>query len=540
MGKFSVIKEKLAVDTQTSSYSDGILHSNLSLDPVPIGSPERKWTWPSILGFWIAEAFSISMYQVASSSIAAGLSPGLAICAILVGHVIISIPAMLNAYWGAQRGINFPITMRAVFGVYGAKVMVAVRGMVALIWFGTQTYQGGQVAVAAISAIWPSFKTFPNHLPANAHITSAELLGFFIFLIFQIPLLYLNINQLRYFFMFKIVLMPIFGIVLFAWAVSQAHGFGPIFRQGNNIVDGTPTAVVFFRCMISVIGPKATLALNITDFTRYAKHPNSVMWPQFVGLVVLVSLCGILGIIVTSATKVIYGVDTWNPVQVSYLWENRAAQFFSSFCWAIGIIGTNISANSVSFGNDLTLWFPKYITPRRGAFICCIISVATNPWQIQNNAASFSKFLGGYTLFLAPPAAIMIVDYFILRKQVMNLPGCYHRHGPYTFFHGFNIPAFIAFFCGIAPNLPGLAWATGNTSIPTGAVYLYSISYITGFVVAGTIYYTLCKLFPKLWMADLENVHEAEETYVIDSTGSSGSQIDVEKQNNIHFKENEL
>lgn len=517
---WSGIKQKLLVDTKPSSFSDGKLLSNVSLDPIPINSRERKWTWPSNLGFWIAEAYSISMYQVASLAIAAGLSPAMAIGAIIVGHVIVSIPAMLNAYTGAVRGINFPIMMRYTFGVHGALFGVFVRGIVALFWFAIQTLQGGQCVALMLESIWPLFKDFPNRLPESAHITSAELLCFFIFLILQMPILFLNINQLRIFFFAKIIIMPIFGIVLFAWAVSQANGFGPIFSQGTHITDGTPTAVVFFRCMISAIGPKATLALNMADFTRYAKKPKQVMWPQFVGLVILVTLCGILGIVVTSATKVIYGVDTWNPLEVLELWNNRAAKFFSSFCWALAIVGTNISANSVSFANDLCLWFPRYMTPRRGAFICCFISILLNPWQIQKNAVSFTKFLGGYTIFLAPPTGVMIVDYYILRKQVLDLPGLYHRYGPYRFFKGFNIPAFIAFLCGITPNLPGLAWATGNTGVPQGAIYLYSVSYIVGVSVAAVVYYAICKLFPQLWMAGLEKVQNSEELLSDDENSS--------------------
>ncbi|EGV63262.1 hypothetical protein CANTEDRAFT_135089 [Yamadazyma tenuis ATCC 10573] len=529
-------KIALNVKTQPSSFSDGKLSSNASLDPIPIGSKDRKWKWPSMVGFWIAEAFSISMYQVASSAIVSGLSPGLSILAIFVGHIIISIPAMLNAYVGAQRGINFPISMRYTFGVYGAYFGVFVRGCVALLWFGTQTYQGGQAMALMISAIWPSFKHFPNELPESAHVTSSELLCFFIFLIVQMPVLFLTVNQLRYLFYIKIVFMPIFGLALFGWAVSSANGFGPLFHQGNRITDGTPVGVVFFRCVISVISPKATLALNIADFTRFATKPKQALWPQFVGLVVLVSLCGILGIVVTSAAYEVYGVLTWNPLEVSVLWDNRAAQFFSALMWSLAVIGTNISANSVSFANDLSLCFPKVINPRRGALICCVLSILTNPWQIQNSAASFTKFLGGYSIFLAPIASIMIVDYYILRKQVMDVHGLYILNGPYYFFKGFNIPAFIAFVCGISPNLPGLAWSIGSKNIPIGAVYLYSVSYITGFTVSGSIYYCICRYIPKLWMADIETVTDE----IVSFECSSNSDITRPEKNVARFDEKDF
>lgn len=98
---------------------------------------------------------------------------------------------------------------------------------------------------------------------------------------------------------------------------------------------------------------------------------------------VLVTMCGVLGATVTSAAQVVYGKSTWNPLEVAVLWDNRAAQFFAGLCWMFAVIGTNISANSVSFSNDLALWFPKYINARRGAYVCCILSIAATPWNIQ-------------------------------------------------------------------------------------------------------------------------------------------------------------
>ena len=132
----SKLINRLRLEPQPGSYANTAngLASNKDLDPVPRDSPERTWSWPSLLGFWIAEAFSISMYQVASSSVTKGLSPGLAIIAVLVGHILVCIPAMANGYIGATWGVNFPVLMRSTFGVYGAYFAVFVRGVVAIIW----------------------------------------------------------------------------------------------------------------------------------------------------------------------------------------------------------------------------------------------------------------------------------------------------------------------------------------------------------------------------------------------------------------------
>jgi len=377
------LKDWLSVQPSYLDGSSDQVSTNKEQEPTPLGSAERTWSWPSLLGFWVAEAFSISMYQVASSSVSKGLNPGLSILAVLVGHFLVCIPAMLNSYVGAMFGINFPIFTRASFGTRGAHFAVFIRGVVACIWFGTQSFQGGQCLQTMISAIWPSFNHFPNNLPKSAHVTSAQLLCFFLFIIIQAPLLWLRVSSLRYMFMVETIIMPIFGLSLFIWAVVAAKGFGPTFSKATHIKDGTPVAVIFFQCVTTAIGPKATLALNLLDFTRHAKHPKHVFWTNAVGLMVLVTLCGVLGVTVSSAAEVVYGKVTWNPLEVAVLWDNRAAQFFASLCWCFAVVGTNISANSVSFANDLALWFPKYVNARRGAYICCILSIAATPWNIQ-------------------------------------------------------------------------------------------------------------------------------------------------------------
>jgi NCS1 family nucleobase:cation symporter-1 len=111
-----------------------------------------------------------------------------------------------TGYVGCHYGINMPSFARASFGINGTYVAVVCRSVAAIFWFGTQTYQGGQAIQVMLQAIWPSFKTFENHLPASAHVTSAQLLCFFIFYLIQLPLLYIHISKLRYLFMVKVSL----------------------------------------------------------------------------------------------------------------------------------------------------------------------------------------------------------------------------------------------------------------------------------------------------------------------------------------------
>ncbi|KAL1737146.1 permease for cytosine/purines, uracil, thiamine, allantoin-domain-containing protein [Schizophyllum commune] len=498
-----------AEDAQLETGCDGeVIRCQRDLLPVaPLPEGPRKWGTFHLLGYWIAEGFGamafINQYQTASTAVASGLSPGATIGAVFLGHGLVSIACALNAWVGATYGINFPVFARASFGIRGTTLAVLCRAVSAIVWFGTQSYQGGQCVAVMISAIWPSFKRFPNHLPESAHVTSSQLLCFFLFYLMQLPCLYIHISKLRYLFLFKVMIMPIFGLTLFGWAVGRAHGFGPIFSEGT-ASGSIPPAVMFFSAMTSAIAGKATLALNICDFTRYAKSPRTAALTNVFALTVPVTLCVILGVVVTSAAQVIYGVSTWNPLQVCELWNNRPAQFFAGFCWALSVLVTNISANSTAVGNDLAILFPKYVNIRRGQYICAVLAVATCPWIIQNSATSFTAFLGGYSIFLGPICGIMLADYFILRRRYMNLTALY-RHGPapywfgdlFWYWHGFNLRAIAAFALALIPNLPGfVAKVNNHNNIPKAATFIFSCVWPVGVLVSAALYL----IFSAIWM----------------------------------------
>ncbi|KAJ7247733.1 NCS1 nucleoside transporter family [Mycena rebaudengoi] len=500
----------LRISSKQAQIDGSIVVDQPDLLPVPRDSDARTWNAAHMGGYWIAMAFGISQYQIAATAVTAGLSPGAAIGAVFVGHFIISLGCAASGWIGATYGINFPVLARASFGVYGNIIAVLARAVSGVAWFGLNTYQGGQCLQVMLGAIFPSFKSFKNHLPPSAHVTSSQLLCFFIFYIIQLPLLSIHITKLRHLFMFKVIVMPIFGLALLGWAVRRAHGFGPLFAQKMD-VHGSSVAFIFISGVSSAIAGETTLALNICDFTRYAKSPRVVVWATIFSLSIPLTFCAILGVVVTSAVQVIYGVSTWNPLQVTELWSSRAAQFFAGFCWALTAIGSNISANSTAVGNDLAILFPRYINVRRGQYICALVSLITCPWIIQNSATSFTSFLGGYTIFLAPICGIMLADYYIRQHRQLHVAALYCRESSrYWYTHGVNWRAVAAFVLALIPSLPAFA-AKINTkiSVPIGVRYIFALVWPVGVIVGGACYL----LFSAVWPASrgkLESPKEAK------------------------------
>ena len=153
------------------------------------------------------------------------------------------------------------------------------------------------------------------------------------------------------------------------------------------------TKYVYFR---------ATLACNIPDYTRYARSANG-QFIQLPFLPIIFTVCGVLGIVTTSASKVFSGQYLWNPLDIITLWleygsGGRCAAFFAALAWYVAQVGTNITANSISAANDLTVLFPRWINIKRGCMVAAVIAGwVLVPWKILSSAKTFLAFMGGYS-----------------------------------------------------------------------------------------------------------------------------------------------
>lgn len=242
---------------------------------------------------------------------------------------------------------------------------------------------------------------------------------------------------------------------------------------------------------------------NIPDFSRYAKATRA-QYIQLPFIPIIFTACGVLGVVTTSASIVIYDQPYWNPLDIVNQWSlhgghgGRAAAFFAALSWYIAQVGTNITANSISAANDLTVLFPRYINIKRGCIIAAIIGGwVIVPWKILSSAETFLAFMGGYAVFLGPIAGIIAADYWIIKKRHIDVPALYDPYGRYRYWYGINWQALVAFLFAIGPNLPGLANAINNkSSISAGAKHLYSFDWLYGFVVSIFLYTTLHKIFP--------------------------------------------
>lgn len=305
------------------------------------------------------------------------------------------------------------------------------------------------------------------------------------------------------------------------YCVSQAGGAGPIFAEKATLT-GSAKAWKFLSCMSSVSGGLSTLACNIPDFSRYAKS-NKGQYIQLPFIPTIYTLGMLVGIIGTSATAVIYGELIWNPLVIYIRWietgssGGRAGAFFCGIAWAVSQMCTNITANSISAANDLTVLSPRYLNIKRGCIVAAFIGAwVFVPWRIMASATNFLTFMGGYAIFLAPIAGIICSDYWIVKSRKVDIPALYDPHGRYRYWYGINWRAMLAFLLALGPNLPGLVNAVGSSAggshihITDGAKHIYSFDWLFGFVMSVFVYTASSLVFPNRGVLVDETIRSLE------------------------------
>ena len=344
--------------------------------------------------------------------------------------------------------------------MWGSYLPVIARACFGPIWYGIGTYLGSPSVQYMIEAIWSSFSHWQKDaLPANANITAAQLLCFSILWSASIPLMFVNISALRWVFLAKLIIMPFLGVALFTWAVTAAHGFGPLLTTSTKVENGLSVGYAFCYAIATALGGGTTYTLCLPDILRYAKKPRQITVAQTIALPVCMTLIYFLRVVLASSSQVVYGQVIWNPLQIVLLWDNRATKFFVGLLFAFTAITSNVTGNSVAFGNDMMGLFPKYMSLRRGQLLCAVIGFAACPWKIVASATTFLAFVQGFTApFLGPTAGVLLCDYFVIRRRSgLNVYHLYKPHGMYWYRSGWNVGAVVAYVVGMVPQLPSLA-----------------------------------------------------------------------------------
>jgi NCS1 family nucleobase:cation symporter-1 len=447
--------------------------TNPDLVPTPVG--QRRWTWWSYAALWMGMVHNIYNFTWIGGLVAIGMSVTQAFAIAITGNLIQTLLIGLNGRVGARHGIPFAVWARSAFGVYGANVPALIRGLVAIGWFGIQSYLGATaINVLLTTAIspWKSLgATVAFDLPLN--------LWFAMIIYWAINVLVIRhgMETVRRFESWAGPMIFVVMAVLVVWAVTSAHGLGPIFQVpskyrsiGSFLLTGFIPGVALY-----ISGSWATMVLNIPDLTRFARSNREQFWGTMLGLPLATGVYYAMAATIVSATLALFGKAFWNPADVLKAINNPALSIVGAALLAIATISVNIPANIVSPAYDLTNLLPRVVTFRRGAVVAIILAFVYMPWRLMQSPETLYGILNNIGAVLGPATGIIIADYFIVRKQRLDIPDLYHTHGRYRAWQGFNL-------VGLGVLAAGTGLVLLGEFVPA-VIWLYEYAWFVGLIV---------------------------------------------------------
>jgi nucleobase:cation symporter-1, NCS1 family len=455
---------------------------NEDLAPVPIA--RRTWTTYNYAALWISMAHCIPTYMLASGLIASGMNWWQALVTVGLGNTIVLIPILLNSHPGTKYGIPFPVFARAAYGTIGSNLPALMRALVACGWFGIQAWIGGEALNTFFANVIPAWPTllgagFGGH-------TTTEWLSFLLFWGLNVFVIYRGMDLLRHVENWAAPFVLVMTAALLAWAVWRANGFGPLLSEPGKFATPGEFFKAFVPSLTAMIGFWATLSLNMPDFTRFGRSQREQVVGQVVALPTTMFVFAAMGVLITSATFIIYHELIWDPIKLIGKFQDPFVIAISMFTAVVATLAVNIAANVVSPANDFANAFPRAISFKTGGLITGVLGIAIQPWRLLADPSGYIfTWLLGYSGGLGSIAGVLIADYWIVRKKELRLEDLYLPDGAYRYASGWHVP-------GVVATLAGCAAAWAGLVIPAMRP-IYDYAWFVGFGVSLAVYLALAR-----------------------------------------------
>ncbi|GLT58954.1 hypothetical protein SLA2020_318070 [Shorea laevis] len=469
--------------------------TNDDLKPTTIH--QRTFSWWEMASLWVALVVGVPSYYLAGSLVDLGMAWWQGIATIVAANLILLLPLVLTGHPGTKYGISFPVLARSSFGIRGAHVPTLLRSMVGCGWYGIETWIGGDAI----------FLLLPNPIKESSISRTLPWLGtsplefacFLVFWVAQLAIVWKGIEGIKELEKYSAPILIILTSSLLIWAYVKAGGLGHMLSLTSRL-SLSEFWSLFFPSLTANISFWATLALNIPDFTRYAKSQKDQIIGR-AGLPIFMGAFTFVGLAVTSSTKVIFGKLISNPIQLLGQIGGLATRILAIVGISLATITTNIAANVVAPANALVNLSPSNFTFWRGALLTALLGIAFQPWRLLKSSESFvNTWLIGYSALLGPIGGIVLADYYLVRRMNLSIKDLYSLSpsGAYYYTGGYNLAAMAALVIGIFPVIPGFLQNVGIlSSVSDAFVVIYKNAWFFSFFSAGVLYWVMSSLMVK-------------------------------------------
>lgn len=449
-------------------------------DLAPTQREGRPWTTYSVFALWANDVHSLGNYAFAIGLFALGLGAWQIMLSFLIGSLLIFFLLTLSGFVGEKTGVPFPVLSRIAFGISGAQVSAILRGGVAIVWFGVQTYLASAVLRVLLLSVLPSWKP----LDANSFL-GLSTLGWITFValwIVQVIIVSYGMQTVRRYVAFAgpIILVTMLAIAI--WMFMRAGG--SIAMSIPDPLSGAAMWREIFTAAALWVVIYGTFVLNFCDFTRSVNNRGSIVKGNIIGIPLNMLFFAAIVIVLTGAQYKIDGKIITSPSDIVQSIPNAALLIIAGIPLIVLTIAVNLMANFVAPIYTLVNLLPQKLNFRRAGVVSASIGLVILPWNLYNSPVVINYFLGGLGAVLGPVFGVIMVDYWIIRRTRVNIPDLYKdREGDYWYRSGVNTRAFAAL-------IPAAAIAVVIALVPTFSG-ISGFSWFIGAALSSALYFFL-------------------------------------------------
>ncbi|MDH4870126.1 NCS1 family nucleobase:cation symporter-1 [Pseudomonas sp. BN515] len=414
-----------------------------SADLAPTKAQGRSWGRYSLFALWTNDVHNIANYSFAIGLFALGMSGAQILAAFALGALLIYGLMNLSGYMGQKTGLPYPVMCRISFGIHGAQIPALIRAVIAIAWFGIQTYLASVVLRVLLTAVFPSLAAYDQD-----SLLGLSTLGWITFLgiwCVQLVIFAYGMEMVRRYESFAGPVILLTFTALAGW-MYQRSGFSITWSTGEGYTGSTMWLKVLGAAAlwVSLYG---TMILNFCDFTRNCPDRRTISVGNFWGLPVNMLGFALIAVVLAGAQFSIDGKLVKSPTEIVASIPDTLGLVLACLAFLIVTVAVNIMANFVAPAYVLTNLAPRVLNFRRAGLLSATIAVLILPWHLYNSPGVIVYFLGGLGALLGPLYGIMIVDYYLLRRGRVNLPELYSesREAAYHYHRGVNPRALAAF-----------------------------------------------------------------------------------------------
>ena len=416
-------------------------------DLAPTPADKKNWGWFEIFNVWANDVQSLFGYTLAASLfLSYGLNGWAVFAAIILAGFFIMFLVNLSGSPSVKHGIPYPVFARVSMGVIGANFPAMIRAIVAIFWYGAQTY----FASTAVALLINSLLGSSGEAAMLLGLTLVDWISLFLVGVFQIYLFWSGIELIRKFLNFAGPAVYVVMIVLMIVIWYKAGG--DLLSEVGNIFSGTgnyegSSIAAFFAIFGTMVAYFAAVVINFGDFSRFVSDEKQMRKGNFLGLVANLIVFSFITLIITAGTIVVFGETMTNPTDMVAKVDSLGLTIVAAFAFFTATVGINMVANFVPPAYDLANLMPGKINFRMGGLITAIAGfILAALWVSVISTIGIFPFVNTLGAILAPVYGIMVADYYLIKKQKIDIQQLFSTDpaGEYYYDGGWNKRALIA------------------------------------------------------------------------------------------------